>query len=518
MRLTRIVAGFAVALGLLHSAHGNRQAPVDKGLVQKLEGSVIAPGQPNWDELHNLLIQAFPDDKRYTSRSGTYYVWRIRSEDLVFQAINPLSTDGDSAAGFYWFDLRGTPLSRTGFGTGSRTFYKSCTLVSVPGVSSYVIEAILSGELSKPIELDFGLDVYRPVLIRYAAADGSLIQNPYCTPNFSCGPAPRVFQRSDILEALSGFNPMLQLESLTWLAGIHSNLTADIVNVYHEPIKDSIRYWSISNDSAVSQAAGTLESSQVPWVSQAAKFYVTGNKPQPVPNQNFQPSVKDLVIKDLHVGTGGDFDGRDRAVKLGDRIVLQYEISLPNRNIVYSNFMGDQNPSIFQVGSNQVISGLSTGLLGMKAGGSRIIEIPSKLGYGDAGADLIPPGADLTYKVRLLHIATEPTFGDGTERVLRFRDTVTGKGSPAASGSTVKVNCKVYRMDGRSLEIPDLSGIQTMSLITGSPIKRAILGMRVGGKRRLLVNFPSVFGQTQGWFHYSAQMLEVELLSISGSH
>lgn len=518
VRLGRLVTVCVVALATLSLALAGQKPQADKSLVQGLEGSVIAPGQPNWDELHNLIFQAFPDKKRFTAKSGTYYIWRIRSEDLVFHAIDPLSTDGDSSAGFYWFDLHGAPISGTCFGTGSRTFYKKCSLVSVPGVSSYVVEATLSGEQNNGIELDFGLDVYRPVLIRYASAGGSLIQNPYCTPNFACGPAPRVFQRSDILEALSGFNPMLQLESLTWLEGIHSNLTADIVNVYHEPVKDSIRYWAISNDSAVSQAAGALESSQIPWVAQAARFYVTGNKPQPVPNLDFQSALKDLVIKELHPPKAGDFDSPDRVVKLGDRVVLQYVITLPNKSVAYTNFTIAQNPSIFQVGSNQVISGLSTGLIGMKVGAARIIEIPARLAYGDAGADVIPPGADLTYKVRLLHIATEPPFGDATERVLRFKDVIVGKGPLAASGTTASVLCSVFRMDGHAVTVPNLSGIQNMALVTGSPIKRAILGMRVGGKRRLLVNSPSVFGQTQEWFHYSAQILEVELLAVNGKH
>ena len=516
VRLGRIVTGCLVALATLASAFAGQKPQAENGLVQSIEGSVIAPGQPNWDELHKLIIQSFPEEKRYTTKSGTYYVWRVRSEDLVFHAIDPLSTDGDSSAGFYWFDLHGAHISATCFGTGSRTFYRKCSLVSVPGVSSYVVEATLSGEQGKPIELDFGLDVYRPVLIRYSSADGPLIQNPYCTPNFACGPAPRVLQRSDILEALSGFNPMLQLESLTWLAGIHSNLTADIVNVFHEPVKDSIRYWSISNDSAVSQAAAALESSQIPWVAQAARFYVTGNKPQPVPNLDFQPAMKDLVIKELHPPKPGDFDSPDRTVKLGDRVVLQYVITLPNKSVAYTNFTIAQNPSVFQVGSNQVIAGLSMGLIGMKVGAARIIEIPAKLAYGDAGADVIPPGADLTYKVRLLHIATEPPFGDATERVLRFKDVLVGTGSVASSGTTAKVRCRVFRMDGHPVEIPNLSGVQNMALVTGSPIKRSLLGMRVGGRRRLLVNSPSVFGQSQEWFHYSAQILEVELLAVNG--
>ena len=514
MRLGWIGFSFAVALTCWLIGQP-AQAQPGPDLIQKSEGRSISTGQPGWDTLHKLIIQSFPDCRPYTATNGTYYVWRIRAEDLVFQATNPASSDGQSSAGFYWFDLHGVPLSGTAFGTGSRAFYESCALVSVPGVSGFVVEAALGGQATKPIELDFGLDVYRPTLLRYADSVGSLIQNPYCTPAFACGPKARVFQRSDLLEALSGPNPMLQLEAMTWLCGIHSSLTADIVNVFHEPIVDSVRFWSLSNDSAVSQAASALESSEVPWVAAAAKFYVSASKPQPVPNLNFKPSLKSLVTKDLTVGQGGEFDGKDRTVKLGDRVVIEYSIRLPNKSVAFNNFDGDQNPCILQVGSNQVIDGLSEGIVGMRAGGVRSIEVPAHLAFGDAGADAVPPGSDLIIKVKLLHFATEGAFGDATEKVLRLREMVVGKGQAAPSGSTVRVSCNVYRLDGREVDIPNFSGIQKFVLFTGSPVRKALLGMKAGGLRRLLVNFPSVFGQSHGWFHYSALVLQVKLLAIN---
>jgi len=513
VRLGWICFAGAVALGLI-GAGSRAFGQAGSDTVQKLEGTVIAPGQPAWDSLHKLIAQSYPDSKRFPATHATYYVWRIRSEDLVFQATNPASTDGQSAAGFYWFDLHGAPLAGTEFRTGSRAFYQTCALVSVPGVSGYVVQATLGGLPNNPIELDFGLDVYRPALLRYANGDGTLIQNPYCTPNFACGPKSQAYLRSDLLEALNSPNPQLQLEALTWLSGNHSNLTADIVDVYHEPIADSVRYWSLSSDSAVSQAASALESSQVPWVEQAAKFYVATSKPQPIPNVNFSPSLKNLEVNDLHVGHGGEFDNKDKVVQMGDRVVLEYGIFLPNKSMAFSDFIGDVNPAILQVGSNQVIEGLSKGLIGMKVGSLRTIEIPARMAYGDAGADFIPPGADLTYKVKLLHFAVEPPFGDATERVVRLREVVAGRGPPAPSGATVRVSCNVFRLDGREIDVPDLTGVQTFVLFTGSPVKKALLGMRAGGLRRLLVNFPSVFGGSHGWFHYGAQILQVKLLAI----
>ena len=496
-------------------AQGPRQAPPqDTDAIRRLEGTSLSSGQADWLPLKKLVYHSFPDQHAFSKLNGRFYVWRIRSEDLVFQANDPVSSDGQSSAGFYWFDLHGQPISSTAFRTGSRAFYQSCSLVSVPGVSGFVVEANLGGAISRPIQLDFGLDVYRPVLLRYAYSDGSLVQNPYCTPNFACGPKPIAHDRADVLDALSGYNPMVQLEALTWLSGVHSTLTADISSDTHEPVPDSIRYWTISTDSAVSQAASSLASSQVPWVAQAARFYVSMNKPQSVPNQQFSPSLKRLTWKDIRVGEGGEFDTGEATVKLGDKVVIQYGIALPNKTIAFTNFEGEENPALVEVGSNQIIEGLSQGLVGMKVGGVRVLQVPASLAYSEAGADVIPAGADLTIRVQVLHFATERSFSDATERVLRLHEVKVGRGAPVPSGANVKVSCKVFRLDGREVVIPNVTGVQDFNLATGTTIRKAILGMKRGGVRRLLVSFPSLFGQSSSWFHYGALVLQLRLLDI----
>jgi FKBP-type peptidyl-prolyl cis-trans isomerase len=479
-----------------------------------LEGQVVAQGQPDWDALHKLVVASFPNNRQFTRCTGPYSVWRIRAEDLVFQATSPSSPDGYSSAGFFWFDLHAAPISETAFFTGHRSFYQSTGLVSVPGISPFVVEAKMGGPLTKPLVLDFGLYAYLPVLIRYAGIDGGLIQNPYDVPNFACGPRPPNYTRADVLDALNGSNPLLQLQALTWLAGSHSNLSADIQDIYHERIEDSVRFWAVSNDTSVSQAAATLASSEVDWVSRAAKFYVSVSKPQSVPSSVLTPRLKDLEITDLRIGSGGDFDDPDRAVKAGDRVVVEYEIKASTGAVLFSNLNCTDAPPVLEAGSNQVIEGLSKGVLGMKVGGLRMLEVPARMAYGDAGADVIPPGADLSIKLKLLHIATEPPFGMGSEKVLRIKEVLPGRGVSVPPGATVNVKCKVFRLDGREMAIPEFTGSHQMALATGSIIKNALIGMKPGGLRRLLVNFPSEFGQTQIWFHYGAQVLEVKLQSV----
>ena len=66
----------------------------------------------------------------------------------------------------------------------------------------------------------------------------------------------------------------------------------------------------------------------------------------------------------------------------------------------------DRNePFEFPLGGRQVIAGWDEGVAGMKIGGTRILTIPSAMGYGarGAGGD-IPPNAALVFEVALLGV------------------------------------------------------------------------------------------------------------------
>ena len=62
-------------------------------------------------------------------------------------------------------------------------------------------------------------------------------------------------------------------------------------------------------------------------------------------------------------------------------------------------------PLGFTVGVGQVIQGWDQGLLGMKVGGRRRLEIPSELAYGSRGAGaVIGPDESLIFVVDLLDV------------------------------------------------------------------------------------------------------------------
>jgi FKBP-type peptidyl-prolyl cis-trans isomerase FkpA len=63
------------------------------------------------------------------------------------------------------------------------------------------------------------------------------------------------------------------------------------------------------------------------------------------------------------------------------------------------------DPFRFHLGAGQVIGGWDEGVQGMKVGGTRVLLIPSQLGYGARGAGgVIPPNATLVFEVDLLAV------------------------------------------------------------------------------------------------------------------
>ena len=105
-----------------------------------------------------------------------------------------------------------------------------------------------------------------------------------------------------------------------------------------------------------------------------------------------------VVVSDVLVGTG-------REVKPGKRISLHYTGSLRSTGKVFDKNASLQHPLVFRQGTGEVLRGLERGLEGMKAGGQRVIHIPSQLGYGAKGSgDEIPPDSDLSFEVKVLKV------------------------------------------------------------------------------------------------------------------
>lgn len=114
--------------------------------------------------------------------------------------------------------------------------------------------------------------------------------------------------------------------------------------------------------------------------------------------QGFEPvaSVPELQIIDVVEGTGD-------VVPENATITAHYTGALCKDGTIFQSSHDFGKPVTF--GLNQVISGWTKGVPGMKVGGTRRLVIPSALAYGSArAASNIPPNSDLVFDIELVSL------------------------------------------------------------------------------------------------------------------
>ncbi|WP_026550384.1 FKBP-type peptidyl-prolyl cis-trans isomerase [Arthrobacter sp. Br18] len=110
------------------------------------------------------------------------------------------------------------------------------------------------------------------------------------------------------------------------------------------------------------------------------------------------PAPTELMIEDLVNGDGQE-------VKAGNTVSAHYVGVAFSTGEEFDASWNRGAPLDFRVGVGQVIQGWDEGLLGMKVGGRRRLEIPSHLAYGPSGAgSAIAPNESLIFVVDLLAV------------------------------------------------------------------------------------------------------------------
>ena len=106
----------------------------------------------------------------------------------------------------------------------------------------------------------------------------------------------------------------------------------------------------------------------------------------------------DLVIEDITVGDGAE-------ASAGSRISAHYVGVAHSTGEEFDASWNRGTPLPLTVGVGQVIAGWDQGLLGMKVGGRRRLEIPPHLGYGARGAgSAIGPNETLIFVCDLVSV------------------------------------------------------------------------------------------------------------------
>ncbi len=175
-------------------------------------------------------------------------------------------------------------------------------------------------------------------------------------------------------------------------------------------------------------------------------------------------------------------------------------------------------PFSFRLGVGQVIAAVDRGVAGMRVGGRRQIVTPPELGFGPQGTNLVPGGSTLIFEIELL---------EGGEVPFVTTDLRLGDGDEAANGKTLSV---AYRGWLYELTEPDNKGSIFDSTTAEEPFRftlgvgsviagwdRGITGMRVGGRRRLVIPHDLGYGSAGAGNAippYATLLFEVELLAV----
>ncbi len=201
-----------------------------------------------------------------------------------------------------------------------------------------------------------------------------------------------------------------------------------------------------------------------------------------------------VMTKDTVEGTGP-------SAAEGDLVLVQYVGKFAKSGQMFDTNDPDKSeknkiPLGAVLGPNAgIVPGLVTGLEGMKVGGERTISIPWQQAYGPMGNEMIPAYSDLVFDVKMLYIVKK-----GDENTVDVEDETVGSGVEAKDGDTVTVNYTGSFVNGRMFDdrmAPDKAvkfTIGSQEAITA--FERGVLGMKVGGKRKLTIPPMAGWGPT----------------------
>lgn len=162
------------------------------------------------------------------------------------------------------------------------------------------------------------------------------------------------------------------------------------------------------------------------------------------------------------------------------RVRLTSTATLEDGRLVSSDV--DQTVSL----SETVPIGFRQGVAGMRANGRRRFTLPPNLGFGPDGIPgVVPSCARLIFTVELHEVL--PVGCSNNAPTVTIEDPLVGTGAEAVGTSRVTVNSTLSLFDGTIVE--SRSGAQFLltdgSVLAG--IRQGIVGMRVGGQRRVFI-------------------------------
>lgn len=179
--------------------------------------------------------------------------------------------------------------------------------------------------------------------------------------------------------------------------------------------------------------------------------------------------------------------GKGEAAVEGDTVWVSYVGKLTNGK-EFDSSAKTGRPYKVTIGAGQVIKGWDQGLVGVKEGMHRKLEIPYQLAYGEAGSgDTIPPNADLVFDIDV-HTVLKPADA----AVIKSTPLKEGTGPAIADGDTVTMDYTIklvndvvvdttIKKDGK----PFTFTVGNRETITG--IDAGVVGLKAGSEQLLFI-------------------------------
>lgn len=207
-----------------------------------------------------------------------------------------------------------------------------------------------------------------------------------------------------------------------------------------------------------------------------------------------------LGITDITSGTGP-------AAVAGSRVVLYYTGVRSANGAEFDNNYGGE-PMDVTLGTQAVIEGWEQGLLGVKTGMRRQLDVPNELAYGktDRGS-VIKSGDALSFVVDVLAVIPASTAADAPDVLIaktanvgavQSKDLVVGTGPVWTKGSYgVAQVIAVNPADGQILDSTwARNGAEALRLGLLLPgMDEGLSGMKAGGRRQLQIPYAKAFGE-----------------------
>ena len=237
----------------------------------------------------------------------------------------------------------------------------------------------------------------------------------------------------------------------------------------------------------------------------------------PEPSTPAPPLDVPFGFTDLEEGDGAAI--KDKWLLAIDYTGWLYDPATPDNRGREFGSTSVEGPFSFRLGFGLLIDGIEQGLVGMRVGGLRRIIVPPDLGFGAQGTSFVPGNATLLVEVELV---------DGAEVPFEIVDLRAGEGEEATNGRSLSMAYHGWVYDliaegnkGNSFDSTTAEAPFTFTLGVGSVIAGwdlGILGMRVGGRRRIVIPHDRAYGaagRPPQIPAYATLLFDVELLAVN---